>query len=255
MRLTDRVIVVIGGAGLLGTRFCIGIAQEGAIAVVADVDITAAAAVADGITRCGGRAAALELNITNGAEVDRALEELHARFGAVHGVVNTAYPRNPHYGRRFEDVTYGDFCDNVGLHLGGYFVVTQRAALYFRRQGGGTIVNMGSIYGAVPPRFEIYAGTSMTMPVEYAAIKAGVLHLTRYVAQYFKRDGVRCNSLSPGGIVDQQPEAFITRYRALTGGKGLLDPDDVVGALVFLLSDDARYITGQDLVVDDGFAL
>ena len=102
------------------------------------------------------------------------------------------YPRNSRYGRRMEEVEYADFCDNLGMHLGGYFLVMQRFAAYFKREGGGNMINVSSIYGVVAPRFEVYEGTPMTMPVEYAAIKSGLLHLTRYFAQYliFRLPGV-----------------------------------------------------------------
>jgi NAD(P)-dependent dehydrogenase (short-subunit alcohol dehydrogenase family) len=114
---------------------------------------------------------------------------------------------------------------------------------------------MASIYGTLPPRFGVYDGTSMTMPVEYAVIKAGIIQLTRYMAQFYKARGIRVNALSPGGIRDAQPEAFLARYGALSGVKGMLAPTDLVGALAFLLSDESRYMTGQNLVVDDGFSL
>jgi NAD(P)-dependent dehydrogenase (short-subunit alcohol dehydrogenase family) len=152
-------------------------------------------------------------------------------------------------------VTYGDFCENVGLHLGGYFLVAQQFGLFFREQGHGNIVNMSSIYGAVAPKFEIYKDTPMTMPVEYAAIKAGVNHLTRYMASYFKGSGIRVNCLSPGGIFDSQPDAFLNAYNAHCAGKGMLDPKDMVESLVFLLSDGSKHINGQNLIVDDGFTL
>ena len=95
----------------------------------------------------------------------------------------------------------------------------------------------------------------MTMPVEYAAIKAGVEHLTRYFAQYFKGKGVRVNSLSPGGILAEQPDAFLGAYRSHCASKGMLAPEDLCGALIFLLSDAAQHIQGQNLIVDDGFSL
>ena len=222
---------------------------------MADVRLAEAESVAEDLVGRGLRAESVALDITSRSSVDVALRSVHERIGPIGAVVNNAYPRNARYGRALESVTYADFCENVDLHLGGYFLVSQRFALYFREHGGGNIVNMGSIYGTMAPRFEVYAGTTMTMPVEYAAIKAGVLHLTRYFAQYFKGDGVRCNSLSPGGILDRQPEEFVRSYNVHCGTTGMLDGADVAGALVFLLSDASRHVTGQNLIVDDGFSL
>jgi NAD(P)-dependent dehydrogenase (short-subunit alcohol dehydrogenase family) len=253
--LNEKVIVVTGGAGLLGRRFCVAVAGQGGLAIAADVDRAAAERVAEEITASGGRAEAATLDITDTASVDGLIAAVDARHGRIDAVVNNAYPRNKSWGRRLEEVTYADFCENVGLHLGGYFLVAQRFSGYFRSHGGGNIVNMASIYGTMAPRFEVYANTPMTMPVEYAAIKSSIIQLTRYFAQYFKSDGVRCNALSPGGILDQQPEIFLKQYNSHCGAKGMLDAQDIVGTLVFLLSDDSRYVTGQNLIVDDGFCL
>lgn len=254
-RLDGKVVVVSGGAGLLGRRFSLAVAQAGGLAVVADRDLDAAHAVAGTIRADGGQAEAVRSDITDSDSLDGLIADLHERHGRIDAVVNSAYPRNANYGRRLEEVTYEDFCANTGLHLGGYFLVAQRFALYFRDHGGGNIVNLASIYGTLAPRFEVYAGTPMTMPVEYAAIKSAIVQLTRYFAQYFKADGVRVNALSPGGILDRQPQVFLDRYNAHCGTKGMLEAEDVTGALLFLLSDDARYVTGQNLIVDDGFSL
>ena len=119
----------------------------------------------------------------------------------------------------------------------------------------GSVVNMSSIYGIVAPKFEIYEGTTMTTPVEYVAIKAGILHLTKYFARYYRKQGIRHNAISPGGIEDGQPDRFIKKYLSNSGQKGMLDPSDLSQALVFLLSDASKYMTGQNLIIDDGFTL
>ncbi len=254
--LAGKVIVVTGGAGLLGRAFTRGIVERGGTVVVADIDLGRATEVAGAIepTRHGAAIPA-EVDVTVESSVSRLIAETKLRCGHIDAVVNNAYPRNAAYGRTLEAVTYPDFCENVGLHAGGYFLVAQCFAMYFAEQGGGNIVNMASIYGTLPPRFEVYEGTAMTMPVEYAVIKAGILQLTRYLAQFYKSRGIRVNALSPGGIFDHQPSAFLARYRAMSGSKGMLSPNDLVGTLAFLLSDDSRYMTGQNLVVDDGFSL
>jgi NAD(P)-dependent dehydrogenase (short-subunit alcohol dehydrogenase family) len=253
--LNNKIIVVTGGAGLLGSCFCSAIAEQGGTAIVADLDIAAATAVAEKIRANGGNAEAEVLNITDSVSVDNLIASINERYGRIDAVVNNAYPRNKSYGRSLEDVTYMDFCGNVSMHLGGYFLVAQKFALHFRSHNGGNIVNMASIYGTMAPRFEIYAETDMTMPVEYAAIKSAVIQLSRYFAQYFKTDGVRCNSISPGGIFDHQPDTFIKKYNSHCGVKGMLDPQDIIGTLVFLLSDAAQYITGQNMIIDDGFSV
>jgi len=254
--LNDAVVVVTGGAGLLGRVFVRCVAEHGGIAVVADLDAEAAASVADDLAATKpGRVQAATLDITDKASVCALIASIRQRHGRIDAVVNNAYPRNRNYGRTLEDVTYEDFCQNVALHLGGYFLVAQQFGLFFRTQGGGNIINMASIYGTMTPRFEIYAGTPMTMPVEYAAVKSAVIQLTSYFARYFKGDRIRVNCLSPGGIMDNQPLAFLREYNAHCGAKGMLDPIDITGALLFLLSDASKYITGQNLVVDDGFSL
>jgi NAD(P)-dependent dehydrogenase (short-subunit alcohol dehydrogenase family) len=256
MMLDETVVVVTGGAGLLGRVFVRDIVEHGGIAVVADIDMSAAANfVSELPEQYAARAHAMKLDITDTASVAALISAAFKRFGRIDAVVNNAYPRNPHYGRKLENVTYDDFCQNLSLHLGGYFLVSQQFGLFFRSQHKGNIINMASIYGVMAPRFEIYSGTQMTMPVEYAAIKSAVIHLTRYFAQYFKNDHVRVNSLSPGGILDQQPELFLRNYRAFCSSKGMLEGKDISSVLLFLLSDASKYLTGQNLVVDDGFSI
>lgn len=255
--LMNKVVVVTGGAGLLGRQFCAAIAAQGGVAIVADRDLARAEetsrALGAGAKR--GRLVAAEVDITDADSVQALIEEAVATFGRIDAVVNNAYPRNARYGRKFEQVSYGDFCDNVSSHLGGYFLVSQRFAEYFKNHGGGHIVSMSSIYGVMAPRFDVYAGTTMTMPVEYAAIKAAVIQLTRYLASYYRRDGVRANCISPGGIMDGQPESFLAAYNAHASPPGMLDRADVDALLVFLLSDGAAAINGQNLVIDNGYSL
>ena len=107
----------------------------------------------------------------------------------------------------------------------------------------------------VTPKFAIYNETEMTSPVEYAAIKAGLIHLTKYMAKYLKGKNIRVNTISPGGILNNQPKQFLKKYNNQCSTKGMLDAKDLNGTLIFLLSDASSYLNGQNIVVDDGFCL
>ncbi len=254
--LENKIVVVTGGGGLIGRSFVSGILKHGGIAIVADIDLDSAFAFTEQLSSTySERIEATKLDITNKESIGELISLVQNHYGKIDAVINNAYPRNKNYGRKLEDVSYADFCQNVNSHLGGYFLVAQQFCLAFKQQGFGNVINMSSIYGTMSPRFEIYDGTSMTMPVEYAAIKSAIVQLTSYFAQYFKGTGIRVNSLSPGGILAGQPDDFLKAYNGHCASKGMLAPDDLVGTLLFLLSDESRYINGQNLLVDDGFSL
>jgi NAD(P)-dependent dehydrogenase (short-subunit alcohol dehydrogenase family) len=255
--LQAKVVVVVGAAGTLGREFCAAIVRQGGTVVVADKDTVAAHKLAKRLCAesASGRAAAAYIDITRAGSIDRLLRRFARQHGRVDAVVNCAYPRNPSYGKDAMTVTYAEFCGNLNIHLGGYFLVTQRFARFFLKQGHGNIVNLASIYGLIAPRFELYAGTRLGMPVEYAAIKAGLIHLTRYFSKLLSGANIRVNAISPGGILDGQERKFIARYRKFCLNKGMLEAQDLTGALLFLLSDASRFVNGHNLVVDDGFTL
>jgi NAD(P)-dependent dehydrogenase (short-subunit alcohol dehydrogenase family) len=256
INLADKVVVITGGAGKIGSEFVQAVAASGAVAVIADANDAAGRTLAAEICNIKGlRAEFHSLDITSKESAQRLIATLDENHGRIDALVNNAYPRNSRYGRKFEDVTFDDFCDNMGMHVGGYFLMSQQFGNYFRTRGHGNIINLASIYGVVAPRFEIYDGTPMTMPVEYAAIKSAVIHLTRYLARHYKGCNIRVNCISPGGILDKQPESFLAKYGEYALSKGMLDPQDITGTLIYLLSDFSAYVNGQNILVDDGWSL
>lgn len=257
MMLNNKVVVITGGAGLIGQQFVRGIADQGAVAIIADINKQAADDFIERLRTENPQATAefVEVDMISKESLAKMIVGLHDKYGRIDALVNNAYPRNKNYGKKFEEVAYEDFCQNVSQHLGGYFLTAQQVAAYFKKQGHGTIINMASIYGVVAPRFGIYGHTEMTMPVEYAAIKSAVIHLTKYLAQYFKGDGIRVNCISPGGILAGQPDEFLSCYNSFAASKGMLDACDLQGTLLFLLSDMSKFINGQNIVVDDGWSL
>jgi NAD(P)-dependent dehydrogenase (short-subunit alcohol dehydrogenase family) len=254
--LDGKVIVVTGGAGLLGRAFCEAICVAGGTVIVAEKNEKEGKPVAEDLfKRFNGRAIYINVDVTSDSSLQGLLQSVHNEFGYIDALVNNAYPRNKNYGRVFEEVTYHDFMENVGMHVGGYFLASKHFLNYFSEKKQGNIVNLASIYGAIAPRFEIYEGTEMTMPVEYAVIKSGIIHLTKYITRYYKGKNIRCNSLSPGGVFNHHTDEFVEKYRAYSSNKGMLDAKDLCGTLVFLLSDASEFVNGQNIVVDDGWSL
>ena len=249
----DKVVIVTGGAGLLGKEFCQAIAANGAIAVMAEYDLSVAEKVCNVLEN--NHIVPAQVDITNKDSVAALIATILEKYGRIDALVNSAYPRNKNYGKHFFDVEYEDFCENLGMNLGGYFLTSQLFAKYFYKQGYGNIINLASIYGVVAPRFQIYDNTPMTMAVEYAAIKSGLIHLTKYMAKYFKGKNIRVNTISLGGIEDHQPEPFLKAYKEFCLNKGMLNAKDIAGTILYLLSDLSEFVNGQNIVVDDGFTL
>ena len=255
--LKDKVIVITGGAGLIGQEFVKAVIEQNGIAIIADINKELGNDVKEKLSKelNTGNIDFIQLDITSKKSLQECISYLDNKYGRIDALINNAYPRNKNYGRRFFDVEYDDFVENLGLNLGGYFTTSQVFSKYFKRQGYGNIVNISSVYGVIAPRFEIYKDTSMTMPVEYSVIKSGLIHLTKYMAKYFKGMNIRVNTISPGGILDNQPELFLEKYKGECLNKGMLDKSDLKGTLVYLLSDMSKFVNGQNIVVDDGFTI
>lgn len=246
--LSGKTALVIGGAGLLGKEIVKGLRDFGATVYLADTNKDKAADLMDD---AGIRFLALDL--TSERSVTAAVKTVVGDAGRIDILVNCAYPRTRDWGLKFEKIPLASWKENMDSQLGGYFFICQTVAEQMKAQGGGSIINLGSTYGVSAPDFSIYEGTEMTMPAAYAAIKGGGIALTNYLSTYYARDKVRANTVSPGGIFDNQPQPFVEKYSKKTplGRMGM--PHEVVGAVVFLASDAASYVTGQNIMVDGGW--
>lgn len=258
MMLENQVVVVTGGAGLIGRSFVESIVKNGGVAVIADINTQIALEAKNNLAERvdTSKIECLKLDITSKESLLELIDTLHDKYGHIDALVNNAYPRTSMWGKRnFFEVAYEDFCANMNMQMGGYLLTSQQFAKYFKNQGHGNIISISSIQGVYTPKFDTYEGTSMDSPIEYSIIKAGVCHMTRYMAKYLANTGIRANAIAPGGILDNQPQSFLDKYRNYCTSKGMLNPQDLCGALIFLLSESSRYINGQVLIVDDGWGL
>ena len=256
--IKNKTVIITGGAGLIGSAFSIDCARCNVNVVIGDINEEKANELTEQIKKETGNNNVVfqKCDITNINDIQNLIDTTLNKFGKIDALVNNAYPRNKNYGRKFEDVSYEDFCENVNMHLGGYFLITKEISKVMIKQNYGNIISMASIYGFSAPKFEIYEGTDMTMPVEYAAIKGGIINLTKYLASYLGKYNIRVNAVSPGGVFNNQPEKFIKAYsKNVVLGRRMANQDDIVGALLFLLSDASKYITGQNIIVDGGWTI
>lgn len=245
----DKVAVVVGGAGLIGSAIVKGLNDFGAKVYIADTNKKAAEKIK------ARDAKFIYLDITLEESIHRALNEIYSVTKKIDILINCAYPRTSDWGLKLEEVPFESWKDNVNNHMGGYFLCSRAAAELMKKKTGGVIINFASIYGVVAPDFSIYQGTKMTMPAAYSAIKGGIITFTKYLATYYAKYNVRANAISPGGVFNGQANVFLKKYVKKTPLNRMADPEDIVGAVIFLSSEASSYITGQNLIVDGGWSV
>ena len=242
MILKDKIIIVTGGSGLIGKEFIADINKKGGKAINADIS-----------SETNLQSGTLSMDITDDESIQNGIDQVIGEFGRIDGLVNNAYPRTKDWSAKFEDIDPESWRKNVNMQLNSYFVCSQKVLKIMKFQNSGAIVNIASIYGVVGNDFTLYEEFGGTSPAAYSAIKGGLINFTRYLASYYGRKGIRINCVSPGGILDNQPISFISKYKEKVPMGRLGNPDDIAPAVSFLLSDEAKYITGQNLIVDGGW--
>jgi len=239
--LKNKIIIVTGGNGLLGKEMLKDIRKKGGIAINADIAVE---------TDLGKNT--IKLNITSEQSIINSFKLIYEHFGKIDGLVNNAYPRTKDWGNIFEDVKMDSWNKNVEYQMNSVFNCIQKIHPYLI-ESKGSIVNIGSIYGVVGNDLTIYENTPLTTSVAYSAIKGGLTNLTRYLASYFGKQQIRVNMVSPGGIFDHQNPVFVKQYEHKVPLKRMGTPEDIAPSVSFLLSEEAKYITGQNIIVDGGW--
>jgi len=271
--LAGKVAVVTGAAGLLGRRHCRALAAAGARVVATDLDPAACEAVVRELAPVTAPAAASAepavpmawaADITRPESVQALRDAVLERCGAIDVLVNNAAlnekvesPLAAGEVLRFENFPLALWEDSLRVNVTGTFLCCQLLGGEMARRGAGSIVNIASTYAVVAPDQALYRQPDGTQTffksAAYPTTKGAVLALTRFLAAYWGRSGVRVNALSPGGVENGQDPGFVARYAARTPLGRMADPGDYEGALIFLASAASRYMTGANLIVDGGW--
>ena len=263
--LTGRVAIITGGSGLLGRKHAAAIAAAGGIPVITDLPSTAPQTVALEI----GDAFSVEAmgypaDVTDPEQVQALLDACLERFGRVDILVNNA-ANNPKAETtsdtnwsRLENFPMEVWSGDISVGLTGAFLCSKVVGSEMARRRKGVIVNVASDLAIIAPDQRIYRRDDLpddrqpVKPVTYSVVKAGLVGLTRYLATYWADKGVRVNSISPGGVYNNQPEPFVKRLTDLIPMGRMANADEYQGAMLFLCSDASSYMTGANLVVDGG---
>ena len=258
--LDDKVIVLTGGAGLLGREYALALAGTGASVVVADVDTDAG----KGVVAEAGSGIFIETDVTSKASVEAMVAGALAHYGRIDGLVNNAAIDlkfdASHAGEHldsFENFPLEEWDKGLSVNLTGMFLCAQAVARPMLACGGGVIVNISSIYGLVGPDQRIYerpdSPEPVYKPVIYSVTKSAVLGLTRYLATYWSGKNIRVNTLTLGGVYNDHSDEFVHRYSSRTPLGRMANREEYSDALLFLLSKSSSYMTGSNLIVDGGW--
>jgi len=260
--LGNQVAVVTGAGGKLGAVWAEALLEAGARVAALDLG-TAAPTVRfeELMRRAGGAVQVFDCDITNRDSIEAAAQAVTGRMGEPTVLVNNAGldqpPDSPGERHHLHELPIDQFRRMVEVNLLGTFQVTQVFGERMAARGGGSIINIGSLYASVSPDPHFYEHLAGHVPFikspAYGASKAGVVNLSKFFATHWAGRGVRVNTLSPGGVLAGQDEQFKAKYGARVPLRRMADAEDLKGPLVFLASAASSYVTGHELRVDGGF--
>jgi NAD(P)-dependent dehydrogenase (short-subunit alcohol dehydrogenase family) len=236
-------VIIVGSCGLIGKALAKGLAKNFNI-----IEIDILNKKKNYYYQC---------DILNEKNVINTISKIIKDYKKIDCIINAAYPRKKNFSNTFDKLTLEDFRENLSINVGSLFCLIKNIYPHFKKIKKGNIINIASIYGSIQPKFEIYEKTSINPPSVYGSIKASQIILMNYFAKVFayRKNNIRCNTISPGGVYGGQSKNFLNNYKKYCKDKGMIEPRDLVGVANFLISDSSLFITGQDIKVDDGFSL
>lgn len=259
--LADRVAVVTGGAGILGVNHGYALAELGAQVVLLDKNIEEGHRAAEEISKeTGSKVIFKYIDLMSESEIEKIFKDIAWEFGRLDVLINNAATKSENFFDSFEEYSLEDWKNVMSVNVDAMFLCAQQAGKYMKQQGKGSIINFSSIYGIVAPDQSIYEGShymgrSINTPAIYSVSKGAVVMLTKYLATYWGKDGIRTNCITPGGMFSGQNETFVKNYSKRCPMNRMGNSHELKGAIAFLSSDASSYVNGHNLVVDGGWSI
>lgn len=262
--LESKTAIVTGALGILGRRFCRGLAEFGANVCAVDLDGGQCTAFASELSEeYQGQFLGAACDVASPDSVAAMVSAVLEKFGEIQILHNNAASKSADLDAFFattEEYSLAEWRRIMSVNVDGMFLVAQAVGRQMQKQGrGGSIIQTASIYGLLSSDKRIYEGShylgrQISNPAVYSTSKAAVVGLTRYLAANWGDLGIRVNALVPGGVESGQNDAFKARYSNRVPMGRMAQADEMVGALIYLASDASSYVTGQCLVVDGGLS-
>ncbi len=258
--LTGKTVVLTGAAGRLGSRFAHILCESGANVILVDNDAKKNIKLKSKLfKKYNITCDTFDIDITNESSVGEMVKKIIKKFKKIDVLINNAHfvPRDhPKRDFPFEEYPLDLWNETININLRGLFLCSREIGRTMIKQNHGVIVNISSIYGIVGADQRIYGKSRLNSPAFYATTKGGMVNLTKYLAAYWHGKNIRVNTLTLGGVFDEQlhqDKKFVTNYSKKTILGRMARKEDYDGALLFLVSDASSYVTGFNLVVDGGW--
>ncbi len=254
VHIRNKRTLLVGATGVLGREYARAFVAAGARVVLADRTESNVLSLAEELGIVG-----VEMDVADEMAVTDGVKTAIEALGGLDGVVNNAAATGEGLMASgdafspFEEYPLAVWQRTLDINLTGTFLVAREAGRALKQGGGGSLVNVASVYGVVGPDHRIYEGQPFRSFPGYSASKAGVIGLTRWLATWWGKDGVRVNCVTPGGVFNGHDERFTSAYSNRTPMGRMAERKELVGIMLYLLSDASSYCTGQNFIVDGGF--
>jgi len=240
--IKNQVGIITGGNGRLGKTFAEALVQCNVKVHLFDI--------ADSCAFASDKIVYHKVDISNEIEVFDIVDKILQEDKKIDFLINNAALQITN---SYENMSISDFRKSIDINLNAAYICIKAVTRFMMEIKKGTIINIGSMYGVVSADPNMYGNSGLNSPDAYAASKGGLIHLTKYLAVNLAKYNIKVNAISPAGIFNNQPEEFLQKYLPKVPMGRMMNREELVGPLVFLLSDASSYMTGHNLIVDGGF--